>query len=266
VERSRTCANNKSLEDCEGEIVRVVREDSSGTTEIFKSYLTRAENARTGQKCAEGKKWSNYTKTNTEWPGKQSKSTEGGAECNEIVTAKASGGPAEVAKIEATPNGIGYADLPDAEGGHVPLTASVQNKTETKYEAPNSGLAANCNYAVASLPGAGANAAVGLDSEDNWADNNEEVNGLPNHGNVTDLGSKYPICGLTWDLVYTGLSNTSGGANPISRLNPDQRRTLYSYFTFILSSTAQHKLDSVYYAPLPTAWLVPLTEGFQSNF
>ena len=258
-------ANNPALANCTGAVTRVLREDSSGTTEIFKAYLVRAENARTGQKCAEGKKWSNYTAKNTEWPGKQAVGKEG--TCSAFVITAKSGGPEEVKKLEETPDGVGYADLPDVEAAKVlPLVASVENATATSPEPPGVSGAANCNYNVLSLPGATASDSVGLDPEDNWATNNEEADGNPNHQNPTDLGGKYPICGLTFDLVYEGLSDTAGTANPISRLNVDQRRTLYSYFSFVLSSLAQRGLTSIYYAPLPQSWGGKLVEGFQANF
>src|SRR6202167_4429247 len=69
--------------------------------------------------------------------------------------------------------------------------------------------------------------AVGLNPEDNWGNNNETNPGSPaNHENATDLGSKYPICGLAFDLVYKGLdSNDGAGQGAISRLTADQRRT-----------------------------------------
>ncbi len=109
-------------------------------------------------------------------------------------------------------------------------------------------------------PTGGVSEAVGLSPEEkNWANNAE-----PNEENVTDRGNKYPICGLTWDLVYTGLSNTTTSA--IAPLTADQRRTLYSYFTFVLSSTAQNVLSTIDYAPLPAGWLQGLREGFQENF
>jgi ABC-type phosphate transport system substrate-binding protein len=259
-------ATDPGLEKCTAPITRVVRFDNSGTTNIFKSYLIRAEGERTGAVCAPGKKWVQYNNSpNTEWPGKQNKAGEGGAACGEIITAGTSGGGALIKKLKETEAGIGYADLGDAANQGLTL-ANVTNATGTSFQPPNVGKGANCTYSVVSLPGATASDAVGLNSEDNWANNNETNPGTPpNHENPTDLGSKYPICGLTFDLVYTGLSNTSGGANPISRLSADQRRTLYSYMTFLLSSAAQDKYSSINYAPLPTAWLPTLREGFQSN-
>jgi len=262
-------ANNSALttDECTGAVTRVLRSDSAGTTEIFKGYLVRAALERTGAgfTCAVGKAWTSYTKTNTEWPGKQKPGEEG--TCSAFVTPAGSGGPEEVAKLRATEGGIGYADLPDLDGNDAGLvTASVQNATSKAPVAPNSGKASNCNLNVLTLPGASASDAVGLNSEDNWGTNNTEVNGNPNHQNATDLGSKYPICGLTFDLVYTGLDNNAGTNNAITPLTADQRRTLYSYFTFVLSSTAQDKLASNDYNPLPSAWLEKVTEGFQANF
>jgi hypothetical protein len=88
-----------------------------------------------------------------------------------------------------------------------------------------------------------------------------------NHENATDLGSKYPICGLTFDLVYTGLhENNTEGKGAINRLTADQRRTMYSYFTFILSSAGQEIPGKIHYAPLPSSWLPKLEQGFQENF
>lgn len=255
-------ATNPSLSGCNEPITRVLRGDSSGMSEILKLYLVNVDPNRTGQKCAEGKKWSAYQKTNTEWPGKQKPGEEG--TCSAFVTPATSGGPADVKKIEETEGGVGYNDLADA-AGHPLIIADVQNATATSFQAPNAGKAANCTLSVLSLPGSTASDAVGLDSEDNYATNNTEVNKNPSHQNATDLGSKYPICGVVFDIVYTGLDN-GAVPNAIAPLTADQRRTLYSYFSFVLSSTAQEKLGSIDYTPLPSSWLPTLREGFQSNF
>ncbi len=254
--------NNAQLatDGCTGAVTRVVRQDSSGTTSIFKQYLIRAENARTGQACANGKLWEAYFSTNTEWPGKQKPGEEG--TCSTILAPTSSGNPEVIKKVKATEGSVGYADLPQAKGeGSSLVIASVESAAKTgSYQSPAAGKAANCVYSSVSLPGGEVNGAVGLNTEGKtWASNAN-----PNEQNVTDRGTKYPICGLTWDLVYSGLSNTSSSA--IAPLTADQRRTLYSYFTFVLSSTAQNLLSSIYYAPLPSAWLQPLREGFQENF
>jgi ABC-type phosphate transport system substrate-binding protein len=254
----------KELANCTAKVIRIVRFDSSGTTNILKQYLIRAEEERTGQKCAAGKKWSAYFTTNTEWPGKQSPSTEG--TCSEIKAPGSSGGKEVIALVKATEGAVGYSDLADsAEKGL--LLPSVESALKTgSFQPPNTGKSANCTYTSLSLPGASQSDAVGLNPEDQWANNNEEnLGSTGNHENATDVGSKYPICGITFDLVYTGLDNGKV-ANADSRLTADQRRTMYAYFTFIESSAAQDLLGSNNYAPLPSAWLPKLRGGFQENF
>jgi len=259
-------ATNPGLKECTGVITRVVRQDSSGTTNILKQYLIRVDNERTGATCgvlsSVIQKWEAYFTTNTEWPGKQKVGEEG--TCTAIIAPAKSGNPEELAKLKETAGGVGYVDLAEAIGQSGIVLASVQNATGTHFEAPSvGGGAANCLYSVVSLPGSSKNDAVGLNAEDSWSNNNEGEN----HENVTALGSKYPICGLTFDLVYTGLNSNNGeGKSAISRLTADQRRTIYSFFTFILSSAGQEVPGKIHYAPLPASWLPLLEQGFQANF
>jgi ABC-type phosphate transport system substrate-binding protein len=256
---------NPTLKECTTKITRVVRQDDSGTTTITKNYLVRTENARTGAVCAAGKTWEAYTTTpNTIWPGKQEPGKEG--ECSEITTGEKSGNPQLLKKLSETPSSVGYADLGDAVTNEEAknagvIFAKVRNATNTEYVPPAEGKGANCDYRTLSLPGSTAESAVGLSPEDNWATDNREGN----RGNATDLGAKYPICGLTWDFVYTGLDN-GAVKNPISRLTADQRRTEYSFFTFVFSSAAQESLGEIEYAALPAAWIGTLREGFQGSF
>jgi PBP superfamily domain len=265
---------SSELEKCPGaKITRVVRFDNSADTSIVKTYLSApATNARSGAVCFELNKegkdrtWEEYNNSpNTEWPGKGKEVGKEG-ECSTITTAGTSGGPAEVKKIGETEAAVGYVDLADAEKevaknpGKL-IIASVQNAAKTSYQAPNAEKAANCDFKTLRLPGLEPKEAVGLNPEESWASNNPSGN----HGNATNLGAKYPICGITFDLVYSGLDN-GAVANPIARLSADQRRTLYAYFTYILSSSAPESLTANYYAALPTSWLGFLREGFQGSF
>jgi ABC-type phosphate transport system substrate-binding protein len=263
-------ATNPGLAECKNKIIRVVRQDDSGTTNIFKLYLARADAARTGAVCGvvTGPKtllWPEYDNTpNNVWPGTKEAGKEG--ECTEVVNGEKSGNPELLKKLAATEAGAGYADLGDVvtnteinKAGVV--FAHVQNATGTEFVAANTGKGANCDYRTLSLPGTNAESAVGLNPEDNWATDNKEGN----RGNATDLGSKYPICGLTFDFVYTGLDN-GAVANANSRLTADQRRTLYSFFTFLYSSTAQESYNQFEYASLPVSWVGQIREGFQANF
>jgi hypothetical protein len=101
----------------------------------------------------------------------------------------------------------------------------------------------------------------------NWALDGTGAPGGRSYMDLTLKGSGYPICGLTFDIVYTGLSSSSGLAdNAIWRLNNDQRRTLYTYMTYILSPPAQARLTTVGYDSLPSNWLAPLRQGFTGGF
>jgi ABC-type phosphate transport system substrate-binding protein len=256
-------------DECTGAITRVVRPDSSGTTSIFKQYLIRADNARTGQKCGvvSGKlePWQAYFATNTLWPGKQNKAEEG--TCTTILTGAKSGNPEEIATVKANPGGVGYADLPQETGNAGIITATVQNEVQTSFQAPAAGKGANCNVGVVSLPQDGsAEGAVGLDTKDDWSTNNEEKNGAENHQNITFVGAKYPICGITFDLVYSGLDNNKGENNAITPLTADQRRTLYGYFSYVETTAAQTLGAQNDYAALPQPWVSTIREGFQENF
>jgi ABC-type phosphate transport system substrate-binding protein len=252
----------KGLKGCTGAIMRVVRNDISGTTNIFKQYLIKVDNERTGTTCAAGEKWSGkYFETNTEWPGIKG----GEGTCSAIEFKQGAGNGELLKKLKEIAGGIGYADLNEAHGSGL-LLPNIQNATSTSFQPPAVGNAANCDLKkLEAPPGLTASDAVGLNEGDNWANDNDVVNKTGNHENATNVGEKYPICGITFMLVYTGLDN-GAVSNPISRLSADQRRTLYSYGTFILSSAAQELLGSSFYAPVPTGWLAKLRTGFQENF
>jgi hypothetical protein len=96
---------------------------------------------------------------------------------------------------------------------------------------------------------------------DTWATDNPSGA----HGDVTDSGNLYPICGVTFGLVYTGLADGTQ-PNAIAGLTADQRRTLYAYFSYILSSGGQKQLLTSYYQGLPPALLSPIRAEFQRNF
>jgi ABC-type phosphate transport system substrate-binding protein len=250
------------LSGCTGAITRVVRQDTSGTTNILKQYLIKVDNERTLTTCAAGEKWSGkYFEKNTEWPGKLG----GEGTCSTITTAAKSGNGELLTKLKETPGGIGYADLNEAEGSGLTLP-NIQNATGTSFQPPAIAKEANCDLKkLEAPPGISASEAVGLNEGNNWANDNDTVNKTGNHENATNVGEKFPICGITFMLVYKGLDN-GAVSSPISRLSADQRRTLYSYGTFILSSAAQELLKASFYAPLPNGWLAKLRVGFQENF
>jgi ABC-type phosphate transport system substrate-binding protein len=283
--RLESNGKNAGLATCNHLVTRVVREDNSGTTNIFKNFLIHADNARSTTTQCLGhsgstealQTWASYNGSpNTTWPGGTATSTGFQANaldgtCSAATNATTSGGPALFTVLQNTAGSVGYLDLADYENASenpnsVPITAAlVQNGAGTTYQPPVSVKLANCNFSSGTLPSGGVSGTVGLNAGDTWANDNATVNGAADHNNLTDTGTAYPICGLTWQLVYAG-DDGATGTGPVSELGNDQRQTLYSYVTYELSSVGQAYLSKNYYAPLPTPWLSSLLQGFQGSF
>ena len=152
--------------------------------------------------------------------------------CSAYQSAATSGGPALLTTLVGTPGGIGYADLNDTVNDQTSgvsdqselIRANVQNAAGTNYQSPQKLSGANCDFTAVTLPeGGAASGMVSLDlgngstvPPDTWASDNSTQ-----HWNATDSGSQYPICGLTFDIVYTGLSTPFGTC--VGDLGPEQR-------------------------------------------
>lgn len=273
---------NPGLANCTGSIARVVRQDNSGTTQVFKNYLAKVDPALNAAGCATnaGFDWTtlrNAPSPNTGWPGGGAAGTGGtptaiavgaavpanpNANCSPVVSATASGATNLRAVLDqAGFSGIGYLDLADTVAGVNLIKPSVRNAADTGYIAPNVATRANCNFSTVSAPAGTPDGAVGLDAADTWAFD-QAVN---NRSDVTFTGTGYPICGLTFALVYTGM-NSSAVANPVTALTDPQRRTLYSFMSYALSSAGQDKLTTNNYARLPVTLVGTIRSGFQANF
>jgi len=251
-------ADNPSLAGCSTPITRVVRADKSGTTQTMKNYLNNVDGART--LCDGVSTWNLLAQdaNNTVWPS-------GGTCVDSLVTA--SGTPALVAAVNATDGGVAYGDLSGWRGDSSVVLANLETHDSTVtgpavYVSPGSFTAgSNCNMGAKGLPGSSNNDSVGL----NASGATGAADARPNVSDITFLGTGYPICALTWDFVYTRLNNGSV-SNPIAGLTADQRRTLYSFFTYVFSPAAQSRMAVQGYDPLPTTWLTKLRLGFQANF
>jgi hypothetical protein len=120
------------------------------------------------------------------------------------------------------------------------------------------------------------------------------VLGLPNAGTFTIAASDGTdtvhytglaagtLTGVTGDTgsvsAVTALVFAKGTGGPNAQLTADQRRTLYMYFTYLMSPAAQAGLGSNTnfgspalpygqgYAGLPAGWLAQILKGFQNNF
>jgi ABC-type phosphate transport system substrate-binding protein len=271
---------NPKLKNCHKAITRVVRLDKSGTTQIFKNFLSNSDGSRhlNDAPCTDTAGLGDVTWTtfaadanNQKWPD------DGGSACSLLVHGAANGN-VEVVK-RCTSSGQGgtgtggeacYADLsdiaPHRSGTGPIILASIRNSTDTAFVQPVTSNQANCAFGGISLPGTTPQDHVGLNSTDNWGFDNLAVNGNPNHNDLTwtNAGAGYPICGVTFALLYP--LQTTPAAFGAGELKADQIRTLYSYELYILSSPGQALLNSIFYASMPSGIITPLRAGFQASF
>jgi len=269
-------ADSPPLTTCNLPIRRVVRFDNSGTTQNFKGFLANVDPSRTGEACDNTRTWSALylAVPNTAWPGD---ATGNAANCSTIVTGVTNGGPELLNKCVGVgdggtpvPGSVCYADAADVKANSaydtVLTKAFVRNGLNTSFQGPFGAGAGtvNCSQTIV-LP---STSPIGLDPTDSWAF--DQPNGLapaPNHANITNAGSQYPICGMTWDLVYTGIGEgTAGTDQPISRLTDNQRRTLYSYMSYILSKEGQDLLTTHFYQRISQSTIDTLRTQFQQNY
>jgi hypothetical protein len=251
ISAGASIANTSPLAGCTwsgGQIQRVVRQDNSGTTGITMQDLGGGTNGTgvftgidTGALCdtatsgAHG--WNFYftQSPNTSWPAPSAACADGsGHQALTVSKPATSGSPALIALTKATNGAIGYAELglwggftatpsisfATIESQSATASAGIGNNTPPggSFISPgNPGAKSACNPGALGLPGAaGANQAVGLGGQNfNWA--NDNPNSGANKENITYSGAGYPLCGLTFDFVYTGLQNQAGEvANPVS--------------------------------------------------
>lgn len=219
------------------EITRVVREDGSGTTFGFKSYLSTLEatksavgagSVETGVPthgvapvCAT-KKWGEIRNNggspnlNLNWPENLHTTTVGGQSVEEgCFTAgtlsplvRANGGGGVVTTVKATPGAIGYAAYSDVVANtDISQAQKLENLSSegvNKYAAPGTGTEtkeANCGGRQYTVP----TSSTGLEVD--WS---AVLGNNPNIG-LEKPGTFYPLCTLTFDLSWHGA--TSGYTN-----------------------------------------------------
>jgi ABC-type phosphate transport system substrate-binding protein len=284
---------------CPLAITRVVRADISGTTQEMKTYLRSVDGSRA--LCnGGGQTWTTlaeYT-NNTAWPGGSPGAcsgvtapltflgTGGGAACPGYPL-PANSTKGVICGLSDIEGGITYGDLSNWKSTPGVIYAELIPNTGTTPVIPGSSATIgtgtpNCSTAFSTnTPGAGGSTDfVGLDdtggtpdepSNTNWAtDAANGAGGVTPASDITNIpgSTTWPICTLTYDMVYTGLSeaNATYTANPIGGLTADQRRTLYTFFAFVLSPDGQNLLTAAGYKPLPSSWATSERAGFEGGF
>ena len=199
-------------------VTRVVRQDTSGTSQNFENYLSDASPSTA--LCATGTFTSISSGTSTatlntlgDLKGEILQSTAGsnnniwptGGSCNALAHAATSGTPALLHTLDGISGGIGYADVTDEvrdPGDAAALvTPAIQNSDATSFQLPTTATgAANCTYSAATLPSPGTGDAV-MGIAGQWA-----IDASTNHTDVafTAQGEQYPVCALTWEFVFEG--------------------------------------------------------------
>jgi ABC-type phosphate transport system substrate-binding protein len=233
-------------EGCAGssEIVRVVREDGSGTTAILKKFLFEINKNPVDPET--GETWNDLAEKNKNLPWPEEK----------VNLERANGGKG-VAKLVAEKAGrIGYSNMADARNTHlytpegVPaggdgtpvFWALVQNNpaNEKKFIDPsdnkevNAKSNSNCaGTKYVNLNATGKKAKFPPEStEDAW----NEV--------TAELKQKnYPLCGFTYDLSLTKFSATESEKTAASAA---EETTISNYFNYILNEGQVNLLGNDY--------------------
>jgi hypothetical protein len=230
---------------CSGPITRIVRFDNSGTTYITMATLSGIDS---NVLCSGTLTWyqiATSSNNSGQWPSGSTCNNALPAE-----TAGSNGSPALISLLKTNTlpvfnsgtgtyttlggeGGIGYAELGlwgtlgagqsfvNIEDAADTATFGLGDNTppSTVFQSPGTaGSASHCTATIgsASLPGAGAvTDAVGLNSAadaggffTNTWENNPDVG--KSFADIAFQGSAYPVCGLTFDLVYTGMHNETG--------------------------------------------------------
>ncbi len=251
---------------CKAETVikPVVRRDESGTTHIFKMYLSQIYGLEFETERAESRNWEELSREreNTVWPKTAAplRPTTGGDE-------------ALLKKVAETPSSIGYANLADARSNKS-FTPPTGGGTKSRFWAPlqNNGLGTTgtITYADPSTNGDAEAVANANCVGEEYIINGEEVPFPP--ANVmeelwTDVTTKptqknYVLCGFTYILAFTEYSKYSGTTEK-------EATTVNNFLRFVLGTGTeggQTLIKNHDYLALPAgAVLTEATKGAENT-
>jgi ABC-type phosphate transport system substrate-binding protein len=244
------------VEPSKDPITRVVRLDISGTTHIFKKYLSliNPEGKFPTELGGEEKTWVQIDEgpENTNWPLP--------AGATPVLREATEGGGALVKEVEKTAGSIGYANLADAHGGAGFLPPSGGAGTN-KFWVPiqNTGTATKkLAYADPSTVG---EAEASVKGDANCA-KEKYTNGkgktFPpsstsdawNQVTTETKQKNYPICGFSYDMAMTNYK--AYGVTPPA--TEGEAETAHDYLSFVTSTKAeggQPLLEGNFYEALP---------------
>jgi ABC-type phosphate transport system substrate-binding protein len=191
-------------------ITPVVREDGSGTTHIFKKYLSLINSGSFETEKGETKNWTEISEgtENTTWP-----------QAAHVVKPAAKGGGEEVAKVAATPSSIGYANLADARSNgsfSTPVGGGSKPRFWSEIQNDGIGTTGTITYAEPATNGDGVSTPGLANCAGEEYANGEEPFPPPsltepwNEVTTKTTEKKYTLCGLSYALSFTEYSKYTG--------------------------------------------------------
>ena len=249
-------------------IKRVVRLDESGSTFQLKRWLDV-------QRPTRHWKQEDGVYTNLQWPNEAT---------DPVVRPAATGGGPVADSVNATDGSVGYVDLATARTKGFDKDDTVADDTywmpiqdqSASFKEPTfstSGFVtaadhqsfygsaikkgANCRTTTYSnVPDVGGNGPDAADTLSSWS----QVTGVASGAN-----GGYPLCILSYDMVWDDSWDAFGGPLPPTtpRPNEAQQRTVKDYLFYALSNTGQNKGDTSDYSKLPDDILLNIARPAQ---
>lgn len=225
---------NPDLATCTESITRAVRSDVSGTTYVFKDYLSKRNPVT----------WTEYKDQakNTEWPAG-----------SPVLRGNGNGGVASV--VADTSGAIGYVELSSAraakkaDGTVVALDWALVDGPDGSFRAPDldgQARGANCEQAASTAVTPASTLSPGWHAV-----------------SITDSVAGYPICSFTYGLVFNNLDSAYAGT-----LTSPQAQTLVDYLGVAVDDLGQGRLAAQDFGRLPAniqqiakAGLASINEG-----
>lgn len=205
-------ALNPGLATCNKAIKLVARSDVSGTTFVFKDYLSKRNPA-----------YRAYTSPdrNTLWPAQELGTAT-------VLRGKGNGGVASV--VASTDGAIGYVDYSTARNAGL-AWALVDGPHGTGVSPATAGGQLNCDLAAVGAPTPPSTLSPSWDQV-----------------SITDTPNPlaYPVCSFTYALVYNNLKTAFNGA-----LTQGQANTLVDFLGIAVDDQGQAGLPAAGYGKLP---------------
>lgn len=217
----------------EAAIQPVVRLDQSGTTHIFKKYLSLINEGTFTTEKEESKTWTQISEgpENTTWP-----------KAANVIKPAAKGGGEVLNKVASTPGSIGYANIAEARlNGHYTPSPGTGGPGTATFWAPiqNNGVAVEPETKKFKYADPSSNGDSATEAEANCKSTEFTNGSVPfppksvqepwNEVTTSTIEKKYPLCGLTYDLAFTTFS-----AYPSTSLG--EATTVHDYLSWVLNA------------------------------